>query len=177
MDFNSSCGSQISTASMSNCQYTPQISEGELQIQIHILPSYIKALKMLYLSKELYRYIGLYLYFSKSNLTNSIYFSLDAASTQATNMHAQQQSVISTQSPVGMQPSQMQNHHVSDEEAYGESNGYPTLSNLFAVANQQNNNNNIIEGTTKYLLILIIASIFSSRNLQCQSHFYRSIYQ
>lgn len=29
MDFNSSCGSQISTASMSTCQYTPQLSEGK----------------------------------------------------------------------------------------------------------------------------------------------------
>ena len=69
-------------------------------------------------------------------------------------MQAQQQSVISTQSPIDMQHSQMNNnHHVSDEEAYGESNGYPTLSNLFAVANQQNNNNNIIEGTITITII------------------------
>lgn len=107
MDFNSSCGSQISTASMNTCQYTPQISE-------------------------------------------------DAASTSATSNLQQQQPVISTQSSIPLQQQQSMHSNISDEEVYGESTGYPILSNLFAVANQQNNtndnnnNNSIIQANKMY---------------------------
>lgn len=93
MDFNSSCGSQISTTSMS-CQYTPQISE-------------------------------------------------ESNSTQANTVNLQ----ASLNSQSSIQELQNMQQNISDDEVYGESNGYPTLSNLFAVASQHNNNNNnIMEG-------------------------------
>ncbi|XP_066916319.1 nuclear factor 1 B-type-like isoform X2 [Clytia hemisphaerica] len=113
MDFNSSCGSQISTASMS-CQYTPQMSEDTATTPSNGPPTIQQQQSVISTQGSI----------DMSNMSSTI-------SDEEQN---QQQNV--QQNNVQQQHQQQQN--------YVENNGYPSISNLFAVA-QQNNNNNTLE--------------------------------